>query len=89
MWNTKQKALLEFECTRELAKICELTEEEVLDIVLPFWRGLDEDTYSESITWNQALRLREELDKVEERMPREVATDTAISRGIELKLPMD
>jgi len=63
MWNSKQKALLEFECTKELAKLCGLTPEEVLDILLPNWRSIREDDYAESITWAQALCLRAELDK--------------------------
>lgn len=54
MWNSKQKALLEFGCTKELAKICGLTPEEVLDIVLPYWREIPERSYAESISLTSA-----------------------------------
>ena len=61
--NAKQKALLELNATQELARITGLTPEEVLDVVIPNWREIQEWSYSETVAWGHAFALREELKR--------------------------
>ena len=59
-----QNALLEYDGTAELARLCNMDKEDVLDVVLPGWRDIPDDCFAEPITWRQAITIQDEIAKV-------------------------
>ena len=64
-WIGKQKALTESSLAVKLAELCSMTVEETLDCILTDWRKIPNWEYGEGITWGQALKLRDEIVKIQ------------------------